>query len=251
MILLSTLALATLSERGRTTCLAAFEAAAGASERGQAERLRREQDQVSYRVSHGFLRLALASEAGCIPEDIDIRFFPGEKPVCPGGPHFNMSHAGNWVVVAVSRSREVGVDVEALPRDREASVPMAVSPEEMPLLPSLADRRDRAETLLWSIKEAALKLTGEVMVEPGHLAVRPAGEGLFRVGPARAATAPVREAFVRQIRLDGEHVLSLATYEAVPLSQIAAIPDCWRGPPGPNIAAPAIPPVGHAPELRS
>jgi len=238
MISLSILALGSLTEQARSSCLAAFEHGAGAAERERISRLRREEDRLSYGLSHGFLRLALAAEAGQAPQDLTIEASPSGKPVCRGGPHFNMSHAGDYIVVAVSREREVGVDVEVLPRSHDATRPVsiAVSEEDLRLLPYLAERRDRAETMLWSIKEAALKLTGDVMVDPGHMAARQIGEGIFRVAPSRAARAPIHDAFVRQIRLDEHHVLSLATYESVALSQIAEAPACWRGPPVPNIA---------------
>lgn len=238
MISLSTLALRSLTERARSSCLAAFGHGAGAAERARMGRLRREEDRLSYRISHGFLRLVLAAEAGQAPEGLVIVTSPSGKPVCPGGPHFNMSHAGDYIVVAMSREWEVGVDVEVIPLSQDAAeaVAMAVSDEDRPLLPFLADRQDQAETMLWSIKEAALKLTGDVMVDPGHMAVRQVGKGLFRVEPSRAAKAPTHDAFVRQIRLDEQHVLSLAAYEPTSLSQIAEAPECWRGPPVPNIA---------------
>jgi Phosphopantetheinyl transferase len=238
MISLSILALGSLTERARSSCLAAFGHGAGAAERARMERLRREEDRLSYRLSHGFLRLVLAAEAGQAPEDFVIMASPNGKPVCPGGPYFNMSHAGDYMVVAMSREREVGVDVEVTPLSQGTAEPvaMAISDEDRPLLPFLAERQDHAETMLWSIKEAALKLTGDVMVDPGHVAVRRAGKGMFRVEPSRAARAPIHDAFVRQIRLDEQHVLSLATYEPVPLSQIAEAPECWRGPPVPNIS---------------
>lgn len=239
MIFLYGLAPSTLSGQERSSCLAAFDNAAGASERARLAQFRREQDRLSFRLTHGFLRLVLAREAGRAPESLAFSTAPGGKPICLEGPFFNMSHTADRTMVAVAHGREVGIDIEAVfPDDEDVhSVPMAVAEEDRCVLPLLSGRGAHAETLLWSIKEAALKLTGEVMIDPGHIAVRCGRHGTFRVGPSRAATAPIHDAFVRQFWLDENHVLSLATFEPVSISQITAMPDCWHGPPGPNIAS--------------
>ncbi|MCB8821774.1 4'-phosphopantetheinyl transferase family protein [Microvirga rosea] len=238
MILLSTLALATVSAQAQSAYLAAFDVA-GATERKRAERFGRQLDRLSYQLAHGFLRHVLAQEAGCDPEELRLSVSANGKPICPGGPFFNMSHTADWIAVAVSSSRDVGLDVEAVAATgaQVHRVPMAVAAEDEGVLPLLDRRREQAETMLWSIKEAALKLTGEVMTDPGHMAVRRRRDGLFHVSPSRAARAPFHDAFVRQVRLGDTHVLSLATYEPVPASQITVSPECWHGPPGPNIQA--------------
>ncbi|MBZ6076637.1 4'-phosphopantetheinyl transferase family protein [Microvirga puerhi] len=232
-------ALSTLSGQARSSCLAAFDDAAGASERARVERLGREHDRLLYRLSHGLLRLVLAREAGCAPDELVFATSPAGKPICPGRPFFNMSHAADRVVIAISPNRDVGVDVEIVDAGSDVglSASMAVAKEDRIVLPILAEARDQAETMLWSIKEAALKLTGEVMTDPGHMAVRRLRDGSFHVGPSRAATAPLHDVFVRQSWLDSSHVLSLATFEPRSASQIVAMPESWHGPPGPNISA--------------
>lgn len=238
MIFLYGLAPSTLSGQARSSCLAAFDDAAGASERARLAQFRREQDRQSYRLTQGFLRLVLAREVGRDPESLVFTTAPGGKPICLEGPFFNVSHAPDRTMVAISHGLDVGVDIEVVLADGGDihSVPMAVAEEDRRVLPLLSDRGDHGETLLWSIKEAALKLTGEVMVDPGHVAVRCGRNGTFRVGPSRAATAPIHDTFVRQFWLDENHVISLATFEPVSVSQITVMPDCWHGPPGPNIA---------------
>ncbi|MGO4572480.1 4'-phosphopantetheinyl transferase family protein [Microvirga sp. 2TAF3] len=238
MISLYKLTHPTVSGQWRSACLAAFDDAASPLEHARLKRLRRDEDRLAYRLNHGFLRLVLAGEAGCAPGAIAFTTSPRDKPVCLNGLYFNMSHTGNLTVVAVSRETDVGVDVETLVPGQgpNGSVPMAVADEDLYVLPLLSGVCGHAETILWSIKEAALKLTGYVMVEPDHVAVRPLRNGSFRVGTARAATAPIHEAFVHLVRLDEEHVLALATYEPVPDSQVVVIPESWYGPPGPDIS---------------
>ena len=72
---------------------------------------------------------------------------------------FNVSHAGEWVVVGLVRDAEIGVDVESLRRrvDVAAMAERVLSPSERELA-----RAGGAEAflMLWSQKEALLKALG-------------------------------------------------------------------------------------------
>ena len=83
----------------------------------------------------------------------------------PGFPHFNLSHAGRCIVLALSRDQELGVDVEALtPRRRHSPLELAqrfFADDEARALAALdANVRDDAFLYLWTCKEAVLKAIG-------------------------------------------------------------------------------------------
>lgn len=80
------------------------------------------------------------------------------------GPDFNLSHAGGWVAVGLSRAGRIGVDVE---QARPCAIWDAVAADFLPgdalALWSGLGEADRAATALrqWCMREAVLKATGE------------------------------------------------------------------------------------------
>lgn len=73
--------------------------------------------------------------------------------------HFNFSHCKTAVACAVGKGA-VGVDVECLGRYSESLAAYTMSDEELKAIHE-ADDPDTTFTLLWTKKEALLKLTGE------------------------------------------------------------------------------------------
>jgi 4'-phosphopantetheinyl transferase len=70
-----------------------------------------------FTVSRGVLRHVLAPYVGVDARDIQFAYGHAGKPYLidnTGNIHFNMSHSGDLALVAVTRSREIGVDVEKL-----------------------------------------------------------------------------------------------------------------------------------------
>jgi len=114
------------------------------------------------------LRRILARETGLAPEDLVIWEANREKPRLvspPGTPqvHFNVSHSGDYAVIAVSRDAEVGVDIEQR-RARQPFLDLArrfYSASENGWLESIApERQAEAFCRIWSVKEAVLKCAG-------------------------------------------------------------------------------------------
>ena len=109
-----------------------------------------------------FARWCAAKTAGLSPAEINISHDEKGKPFCKGLPlSVSISHSGAYIAVAVGQSA-VGVDVE-----RKRKISLAVSkrwfrPNEHEFLASLSEE-ERARTFfrLWTLKEAALKYTGE------------------------------------------------------------------------------------------
>ena len=111
--------------------------------------------------------------------DASIEVRDDGKPVAPGGPHFNLSHTDGLAVVAVSREREVGVDVERVrPVERAVAIARRLfSQDEAELVAQAGEEtRDLVFLCLWVAHEARLKLGAEpalvreLDVPPGYVA---------------------------------------------------------------------------------
>ena len=75
-------------------------------------------------------RAFACSVLGCREED--IRIAPNGKPYLPDGPHFNISHSGGMVLLAVCLDSPVGCDVEPANRavKNEAAIRRKLFPGE-------------------------------------------------------------------------------------------------------------------------
>lgn len=90
-----------------------------------------------------------------------------EKPrlISPQGVFFNLSHSGEWTVIALSDS-EVGVDIQQIKRVDMRLAKRFFSEKECA---QLADAGDGATELfyrLWTVKEAYLKALGTGLNRP-------------------------------------------------------------------------------------
>ena len=106
--------------------------------------------------------LALYLDAGTADVQIDLE--PNGKPRLRGGElHFNVSHSGDAMLLAVSRDHDIGVDLEFSRRPRRV-IELAqrwFDPSEAAALQALPESSRQAAFLrLWTCKEAALKAHG-------------------------------------------------------------------------------------------
>ncbi|MEG0323127.1 MAG: 4'-phosphopantetheinyl transferase superfamily protein [Raoultibacter sp.] len=93
-----------------------------------------------------------------VPEESLIKgefgkLYGAESPTC----YFNVSHAGNYVVL-VQASHEVGVDVELVGGYDRRVAKKCYTPEEMEWLDT--QHSDEAFYRLWTAKESIMKATG-------------------------------------------------------------------------------------------
>ncbi len=95
--------------------------------------------------------------------DTTPRFALGEhgKPYLPDYPqiHFNLSHCREAVACAID-TRPVGIDIESYRPLKDSVLRYAMSAEEIVRILAAPDPK-RAFTILWTQKEALVKLTGE------------------------------------------------------------------------------------------
>lgn len=119
----------------------------------------------------GFLLL----EALGLRDESALRYGGNGKPFLPDGPAFNLSHSGQWCVLAVGAG-EIGVDIEQLDERNLGIAPMVCTPDELAWM-----RRDPLERFhtLWTWKESVMKATGlGVALEPGRFEVLPFASGM-------------------------------------------------------------------------
>jgi 4'-phosphopantetheinyl transferase len=103
----------------------------------------------------------------------EIRYTEYGKPFLPEGPHFSLSHSGNFACLAVSASSPVGIDIEKQrPEDFAALGKTAFHPAELASL-----QRESGEERffdLWTRKESYVKMTGAgFSIEPSSFCVLP------------------------------------------------------------------------------
>jgi 4'-phosphopantetheinyl transferase len=80
-------------------------------ERERAARYRFDRDRHEFVISRGLLRQVLCIYSEGTPDCLSFRYGASGKPALQEGPHFNVSHAGGAVLIAVS-CLQVGVDLE-------------------------------------------------------------------------------------------------------------------------------------------
>jgi phosphopantetheinyl transferase len=123
--------------------------------------------------SQSILGVALACRllsvaSGRKVEPGELRYTRHGKPHAWGLPHFSISHAGAWVVCALSSAGAIGVDIE--PLVSRAQLPrwrMVFDDEER-----RAARSARAGLSIWAKKEATLKAAGATWAELASIRVR-------------------------------------------------------------------------------
>jgi len=140
------------------------------------------------------------------------------KPALAGkGPQFNLSHAGEYAVLAVG-NRPNGVDIERMERMQPLAAKYCMTPEEYALF-ARTDRLEDFFCTLWTGKESLMKGTGLGMrLAPQSFSLLPleAGDYLIRgerwfIGWHRlndgyiiayASQAPVLDAELVRLRAD-------------------------------------------------
>lgn len=138
-------------------------------ERKRADRFHFEKDRRHFTAGRGALRVLLAGYLQRQPEQVRFAYSNYGKPQIADSDNrdhlrFNLTHSHGLALLAVTRARDVGVDVERLrdmERDGEPLAERFFSPREASVLRSLPPelRRD-AFFNCWTRKEAYIKAHG-------------------------------------------------------------------------------------------
>lgn len=139
-------------------------------ELARAERYRRNEDQRRFVYARGLLRLLAGAYTNQLPALVRFKAGINQKPELAGaaGWHFNVSHSGDWILIAFSQTA-VGVDVEqvnpALPLTNV--LPASFSQNEQAYVVAQADAR-LSFYHLWTRKEALAKATAKGIDDDLH-----------------------------------------------------------------------------------
>jgi len=146
--------------------LAGAEAVLSRDEIFRSRRFARALDRERFIAAHGALRMVLGLYLSSDPQSLEFRTGPMGKPALVQtftDLRFNLSHSGDLALLAVTRGREVGVDVERVQRDIEFGpiVEHYFEPAEAWDLRT-APPQERVSRFfdLWTRKEACLKAEG-------------------------------------------------------------------------------------------
>jgi 4'-phosphopantetheinyl transferase len=133
------------------------------AEREEAARLRRDDDRRRFVIGRAALRCLLARICAENPADLVFTRNAFGKPEMAGVAHFNLSHSGGIVLIAMHATRPIGIDVEALPGPADwpdlAKDHLAEAERTAIFACSEADR-PTAFLRAWTRKEAVAKAAG-------------------------------------------------------------------------------------------
>jgi 4'-phosphopantetheinyl transferase len=124
-------------------------------------RYRRPADQIRYAGTRAVLKDLLAERLRITTAEIQFAIDACGKPrlALDGAPHFNLSHAGDFALIAISDRHPVGVDIEAVNTTIDTgAVAAALTPDELQCCSGGSDVQTFFR--IWSGKEAVLKALG-------------------------------------------------------------------------------------------
>lgn len=138
-------------------------------EEARSQRFRFPQHQRQFIAARSYLRQILSCYLSCAPNSIQFHYNDYGKPLLlplPDGNTltFNLSHAEDLAVYAVTWNREVGIDLENIYTDRNfnALQSICLSPNEQIAFAQLLPHQQLlAFFALWTRKEAYLKAIGQ------------------------------------------------------------------------------------------
>jgi 4'-phosphopantetheinyl transferase len=165
------------------------------------------------------LRRILGSQTCIAPQDLVFEEAENRKPrlVLPPGAtpvYFNVSHSGDYAVIAVSTEAEVGIDIEEIRTDCPVDdlSRRYYSAREHAWLRSLQPpERLEAFYRLWTIKEAVLKCAGlGLSVPPQVVEVHLAKSGAPSITSRDESRKSLEQLQVRELQVTAGYAGSLA-----------------------------------------
>jgi 4'-phosphopantetheinyl transferase len=163
-----------------------------------ASRFHFDRDRIRYRSSHSQLRQLLSRYLGERPWALQFGHGPQGKPFVEAATKpitFNLSHSGNFALVAVANGCDVGVDVEIVRTDPTLSqvADRFFTPGEARWL---ATQDPTGFFRLWTLKEACIKAAGgglSIPLNQFEIRVAQKTATLGTLDPALAGPWDIRE----------------------------------------------------------
>jgi 4'-phosphopantetheinyl transferase len=166
--------------------LHSLEQSLASDEQARADRFHFARDRRRFIAARGQMRMILASYVGASARALTFSYGARGKPFLrqpleAEALKFNLSHSGELALLAVTRDRDIGVDLEEVHflDDDESIAERFFSPRENAALRAVP-QPERLEAFFscWTLKEAYVKATGDglarptnsfdVFCEPGH-----------------------------------------------------------------------------------
>jgi 4'-phosphopantetheinyl transferase len=194
--------------------LANFSALINTAETGRANRYLQLRDKNRFVISRAALRIILARYLNRHPEQIEFEIGVNKKPFLKNASlHYNVSHSGDWIAIAVSETN-TGIDIEFVdPSFRYHDIISEYfSTEEAKYI--VDDDAHSRFFLLWTRKEALTKATGKGLDD--DLKLIPALDGEYSVEADLLKS--VSNWYVNSFELSAGYLASIAiTAETGPL----------------------------------
>lgn len=141
-------------------------------ERARAGRFRFERDRKHFIVARGFLRIILGKYLKTSPENLRFEYNKYGKLFIADTRSelkFNLSHSDDLALYAVTRRREIGIDLERIKKDfvEDGMIANCLTSREAEHFKTLSENR-RVSFFFdcWTLKEAYLKASGEGFLIP-------------------------------------------------------------------------------------
>jgi 4'-phosphopantetheinyl transferase len=131
-------------------------------EQQRADRFHFDKHRIRFINSHAIMRKILGQHTQTNSTSIDIRVHPHGKPYLSNHPElkFNLSHSGDYALLAVGLNDELGIDIEQYShRPYEDMAQKLFQPDELALFEKCTDKTAQFFRF-WSAKEAFMKAIG-------------------------------------------------------------------------------------------
>ncbi len=188
--------------------LETFTALMSPDEADRANRYFYPKDKNRFIVSRGALRIILGRYLNVAPSAVEFEIGENKKPHIKNdspGLHFNLSHSGDWILLAVSNS-PIGADVEFINPDYGYQEVLADNFSEAEI--SYINQESSLERffMLWTRKESLTKATAKGLDEDLKLIPSLDGDQLI---PA-TVIASINDWVVDTFKLNGDYFASIA-----------------------------------------
>lgn len=162
-----------------------------AQEQFRAQGFHHFQDRIRFVSARATLKRLLAERIGTLPGRLTISITASGKPYLPQHSEiqFNLSHAGNFALIAISSDGRVGIDIERRNREVTGLSDYVLSPLER----AKACWSDKRFIDLWVAKEAVLKALGLGIAEYlQDISVLPESGSYYRIEHGRPDWGSIR-----------------------------------------------------------
>ncbi len=129
-------------------------------EKARVARFRFDADRVRWISAHVALRQILSAATDIPPQELKFIYGPHGKPALQNAKtQFNLSHSGDWALVAITENTPVGIDIERIREDVDvAPLLRRIGETGLPSHP-----RDLFQR--WALREAMSKASGGPLME--------------------------------------------------------------------------------------